>query len=552
MSVPPPSGGGGDGRKPPKPPQRTVIAPLPGARARPAPGPGDGDARPDQGQEQRGARPLPWAGGSGAAWEKPAPDPGVGSAPPADAWGTPPATPSPAASGGGQHAWMGSAGKEQFFPEIARPTEAGPAAARHKIPLEKALESTVTGHAVGANPFTAAAAGLLMLLGRLRSQVVDMQALPLMAHVTREIDGFEARATGRGADPHQALVAKYVLCGTADDVVQNLPGTDREVWVQYAMEARFFNRRTSGVGIFQEIEKALADPARCYDLLELMLICLQLGFEGKYRGAPGGDVDLQRIRRQIYETLRHLRRREDDDISPHWQGFAIATPHQGRRVPLWVVTSLAMALLCGSFIGMRVYLGQDAGRVADGLRGLHPDGTLTLARAATLPDLPPEPEPYVPPVFEAPGQLERIRAALAPEIEAGDLTVETRGNFIAVTANNLVLFDSGRADLREDFLPVARRIAEVLETEPGAIRIVGHTDNVPMSGRGRFRNNQELSVARAEAVAGVIRPALSEAERVEVIGAGEDDPVADNATAEGRAQNRRVEVLIRREEASGI
>ena len=158
----------------------------------------------------------------------------------------------------------------------------------------------------------------------------------------------------------------------------------------------------------------------------------------------------------------------------------------------------------------------------------------------------------MPPVFEAPGQLERIRAALAPEIEAGDLTVEMRGNFIAVTANNLVLFDSGRADLREDFLPVARRIAEVLETEPGAIRIVGHTDNVPMSGRGRFRNNQELSVARAEAVAGVIRPALSEAERVEVIGAGEDDPVADNATAEGRAQNRRVEVLIRREEASGI
>lgn len=554
MSTPPPSGGDDGGRKPPKPPQRTVIAPLPGGRAHPVPGQGAGQGR-------SGARPVPWGGsGPGGAWETPgqggqggqgsAAPQGPGAPPPAGTWGAPPPGTS-GTSGGNQHAWMGSTGKE-FFPEIARPTEARATAPQHKIPLERALQSTVTGHAVGANPFTAAAAGLLMLLGRLRSQVVDMEALPLMAHVTREIDGFEARATARGADPHQALVAKYVLCGTADDVVQNLPGTDREVWVQYAMEARFFNRRTSGVGIFQEIDKALADPARCYDLLELMLICLQQGFEGKYRGAPGGDVDLQRIRRQIYETLRRVRGREDDDISPHWQGFALATAHQGRRVPIWVVVSLAMALLCGGYIGMRVYLGQDAGQVATALRGLHPDGTLTLARASILPDLPAEPAPYVPPVFEGPGQLERIRAALAPEIEAGDLTVDMRGNFIAVTANNLVLFDSGRADLRAGFVPVAERIVEVLDAEPGGIRIVGHTDNVPMSGRGRFRNNQELSVARAEAVAGVIRPALGDPARVEVIGAGEDDPIADNATPEGRAQNRRVEVLIRREEASGI
>lgn len=572
MSTPPPSGGGDGGRKPPKPPQKTVIAPLPGGRAHPAPPPGGGGAwetpapgqgaGPGMGPERRGARPLPWSGsGSGAAWEVPGQGSqgaggqgGPGSAPPGGAWGVPPATPpqgTPGTPGGNQHAWMGSTGKE-FFPEIARPTEAPTAAPHHKIPLERALQSTVTGHAVGANPFTAAAAGLLMLLGRLRSMVVDMEALPLMAHVTREIDGFEARATDRGADPQQALVAKYVLCGTADDVVQNLPGTDREVWVQYAMEARFFNRRTSGVGIFQEIDKALADPARCYDLLELMLICLQQGFEGRYRGAPGGDVDLQRIRRQIYETLRRVRGRDDDDISPHWQGFDMATAHQRRRVPLWVVVSLAMALLCGGYIGMRVYLGHDAGRVAEALRALHPGGPLTLARAATLPDLPAEPTPYVPPVFKASGQLERIRTALADEIGAGDVTVDIRGNFIAVTANNLVLFDSGRADLRAGFVPVAGRIAQVLDAEPGAIRIVGHTDNVPMSGRGRFRNNQELSVARAEAVAGVIRSALSDPDRVEVLGAGEDDPVADNASAEGRAQNRRVEVMIRREEASGI
>lgn len=580
MSSQPPSGNGGG--KGGKPPQRTVIAPLPGAgRARQVPGgqgtgqgggqggdawssepPGQGAG---QGAGRSGARPLPWAGGgqpgpSAPPTHSPGNQPGqpTPGAPPDSAWGTPGSgawgPPSAPPSGGGapRHAWMGSAGQDQFFPDLARPTEETPAAPQHKIPLEKALQSKVTGHAVGDNPFTAAAAGLLMLLGRLRSQVVDMEAMPLMAHVTQEIDGFESRATERGADPQQALVAKYVLCGTADDVVQNLPGTDRDIWVQYAMEARFFNRRTSGVGIFQEIDKALADPVRCYELLELMLICLQLGFEGKYRGAPGGDVDLQRIRRQIYETLRRVRGRDDDDISPHWQGFDMAALHRRRGVPLWIVVSLALALLCGGYLGLRVYLGNDSGRVADTMRALHPGGPLTLARASTLPDLPPEPEPYVPPVFDAPGQLERIRTALAEDIDAGNLTVDLRGNFIAVTANNLVLFDTGSADIREDFVPIAGRIAEVLDEETGDIRIVGHTDNVPMSGRGRFRNNQELSVARAESVAGVIRSALADADRVEVLGRGPDDPVAGNDTPEGRARNRRVEVLIRRDEGENL
>ena len=428
---------------------------------------GQGGTQGGPGRTGSGAR-APALGGRGPPPQPPgaagtAGTTGPGWAPRPESWGAPAAPHRAAAT---RHAWMGSTGQDRFFPDMARPTEEAPAAPQHKIPLDQALQGTVTGHAVGDNPLTAAAAGLLMLLGRLRSQVVDMDAMPLMAHVQQEIDGFEARAEARGADPQQALVAKYVLCGTADDVVQNLPGTDRDVWVQYAMEARFFNRRTSGVGIFQEIDKALADPARSYELLELMLICLQLGFEGKYRGAPGGDVDLQRIRRQIYETLRRVRPRDDDDISPHWQGFDMAALHQRRGVPLWVVISLALALLCGGYIGLRVYLGTESGQVADAMRTLHPREPLTLARATTLPDLPPEPEPYTPPVFEAPDQLERIRTALSDDIEAGNLTADTRGNFIAVTANNLVLFDTGSADIRADFVPIAERIAKVLDSEP--------------------------------------------------------------------------------------
>ncbi len=467
-------------------------------------------------------------------------------------WGNPlPAGPS--ASGASQNAWMGSTASDQFFPELARP-DAAPARPVEvpRISLEQALSGTSAEHAGASNPLTAAASGLLILFGRLRSQIVEMQALPLMTHVAHELDSFEQRAVQAGADPQEALVAKYVLCGTADDIVQNLPGTDRDMWVQYSMEARFFNRRTSGVGIFEEIDKALMDAQRRYALLELMLTCLSLGFEGRFRGAPGGDVDLQQKRRQIYETLRHVRGRADDDISPHWQGIQATPLYQRRRVPLWVVACLVLALLTGGYLGMRLYLSDVSGQLSDRMRALHPRDTLALMHVATPTatpsDLSPDPEPYVAPAFAAPAQLDRIRSALAAEIAAGALSAETRGSFIAVTANNIVLFSSGSAEARDEFRPIAARIAAMLNNEPGDVQVVGHTDSDRLSSRNRFGSNQGLSVARAQSVADMLLPLLTSPERVEVIGRGEDDPIASNATTEGKATNRRVEVLIRRED----
>ena len=541
------------GQPPRKPPQKTVIGGLPGDDGfapRPAPIPGSPAAHGGGGQKTV-IGGLPPAGGGQPF--SPQPMPGGFQPPPADPFaGSQPGAAEPRElDAGSARAWMGAqAPADSFFPDIARPQPQRQSAPLRKIPLEEALRARSAGHNAGTNPLTVAAAGLLVLFGRLRSQVVDMEALPLMNHVTREIEEFERRAVDAGADPQDALIGKYALCGTADDIVQNLPGTDRHIWVQYSMVARFFNRRTSGVGFFQEAEKALADPIRKYHLLELMLTCLQLGFEGQYRTMPGGEVELQRIRRQIFETLRRVKPRGDDDISPNWQGVEIAARRQGARVPVWVVASLAAFILAGSYVGMRVLLAEDGSTLAERMRSMHPTEGVTIVRAAVVaavPGIQVEPTVYEPPPPPETTQLERIRDALAGDIEAGTLRIDTAGNFIAVTANNLVLFDSGSAEAREAFRDVANRIAAVLEAETGEIRIVGHTDSVPLSGRGRFKNNHELSVARAESVHRMIAPALSQPDRIEVIGRGEDEPIADNATAEGRAENRRVEVLIRRD-----
>jgi type VI secretion system protein ImpK len=175
--------------------------------------------------------------------------------------------------------------------------------------------------------------------------------------------------------------------------------------------------------------------------------------------------------------------------------------------------------------------------------------------ALLQPPAPPQPQPVsvqrvVAPPPPAPriGQLERIRGALDAEIRAGSISVDPFGGWIAIRVGNLITFNSGQAAVLPGFIPVARRIAEIVEGEKGPIRIVGHTDDQALGAGGPYRDNQALSVARAEAVAGLLRSALTDGGRIATDGRGASEPIADNASADGRARNRRVEVLVTRAE----
>lgn len=174
--------------------------------------------------------------------------------------------------------------------------------------------------------------------------------------------------------------------------------------------------------------------------------------------------------------------------------------------------------------------------------------------ALLIPFLLPAPKPAQPVAAQPapapaprPSQLDRIRAALAEEIKAGSISVDPFGSWIAIRVGNLITFASGQATALPGFVPVARRIAGVIDSEKGPVRIVGHTDDQAVTAGGPFRDNQALSVARAEAVAALIRPALREGGRLAVDGRGSSEAIADNASIEGRARNRRVEILITRE-----
>jgi chemotaxis protein MotB len=106
-------------------------------------------------------------------------------------------------------------------------------------------------------------------------------------------------------------------------------------------------------------------------------------------------------------------------------------------------------------------------------------------------------------------------------------------------------FDSGEVRIRQEMLPLLKKIASVLKGTTGEIVIAGHTDNVPVSGI-KFRSNLQLSVERAARVTEFLmaQEAISP-KRISAVGFGKYRPLASNDTNEGRKRNRRVEIIIK-------
>ncbi|CDX51312.1 conserved hypothetical protein [Mesorhizobium plurifarium] len=428
------------------------------------------------------------------------------------------------------------------------PSPGAAANAAPGLPQDALIDAANGVRYAAANPILAAAAPLLMLFGQLRLMPVERQAAPLAEHIADAIESFDRAIAKAGVAEEDARIAKFALCETADDLVGNLPWPSKDSWLPHSLVTRFFHTQPTGAGFYEALNNILARPEAHYDLLELMHACLSLGFEGQYRGLAQQRNTLERVRRDVYDTLRYFKPRAGDDISPRWQGMAAALPKPRARLPLWAVAAAAASLVTAAFFGLRVLITDEGDATAGELLALNPSTPVTIERASVAPTEPAQASPP-PPVVPDTTQIDRIRAALAKEIAGGGLSVGEKGEFIVVEINNQLLFASGQAELKAQFKPVAADIATALDAEPGPINIIGHTDNVKPKKSSQFKSNFDLSVARAKAVQALMAKQLKDPTRLSADGKGEDEPIADNGTADGRARNRRVDVMVPKQES---
>lgn len=400
------------------------------------------------------------------------------------------------------------------------------------------------------NPILRSAGPLLLLLGRLRVALARASFANLMELVADAIKFFEKDIRSAGITDAQANTAKYIICATADDIVQNIPTDDRHVWTQYSMLSRFFGERTGGVRFFDELNRLKQDPLLNYDVLELQHTCLALGFQGVHRTSAGGVATLQQVQRDLYETLRRVRPKAYRELSPRWRGQNLAMRARRAMLPWWGVTGILGLALFGIYFVLLYWLSGTVDVAANDMASLLGRDKLSLERKAATVELPPVIPPAEPDKIT---QMRRICTALAPEVSSDKIAVEQTANQIAIRIANILLFDSGSATVVDQFKPIGARVAETLDKETGYIKIVGHTDNTPISSSNvRFPSNFQLSVERAKSVAAVLRPALANADRLQTDGKGETAPISDNKTPDGRARNRRVEVVIERTDSGPV
>lgn len=462
-------------------------------------------------------RPSPLQGLGGQP-TPPAQPPGWG-APPApaeNAWGAPQHTPPPPPQ-----------------PSYTPPPPSAPRAAPMRL-RDDDVPLPATPPAV-RNRLMTEAAPLLALAASVRTGRARTPMPELHRQASGAIATFDRATQGQYPDETRTR-AKYALCATLDDIAQNLPGTgvDGAEWARRSMVVQFFQENIGGDRFWQLTDDMLARPAQNADIIELFHACLAAGFEGRFRIMPDGKRRLSEIASQLYGALEHPRSLSQAQLVEHWRGEAAPL----RKVGLWGYVALAAAIAAGVllliYIVLRLILLASGGDADTAVAAINPDDPLRLSRAAAAP-----------PVPAASGQADGLRQFLAPEISRRLVTVEEDASTVRVRTTVGELFRSASDQLTAGRRPLFERIGEAIEKEAGQVTIEGHADSDRVGGL-TFPDNAALSQARAATVAEIIGAQLTDPGRIVVQGFGDARPIASNASAAGKSQNRRVEIVVPR------
>ncbi|MEO8240862.1 MAG: type IVB secretion system protein IcmH/DotU [bacterium] len=391
----------------------------------------------------------------------------------------------------------------------------------------------------GMNPLTALATPLLSLVSRIRNRAQHMDPEKLRQSVMAEVRGFENAALKAGQDAQKVKVARYALCATLDDVVLNTPWGEQSVWAQQSMVGTFHRETVGGDRFYDLLARLEQDPNTNIDLLEFLYMCLSLGFEGRLRVEAGGADKHLQIRNALARIIRGQRGDVERDLSPRWKG--VLRPYKALSAwrPVWIAVGATAAILALTYGGLAWALGQRSSTVLDQIAAIDSGKPATLLRRA-----PPPPPP--PPQKEEVDHVAKLSSFLEQEIKDQVVTVFQKGNTVTIRLAGSGMFGSGSDALKPEFLPIITRVGEAMKGEEGNVVIAGHSDSSKVGG-GRFKSNLELSQARADAVLKLLLPVVSDPKRWIAEGHGDKEPIADNKTKEGRATNRRIEILLVKE-----
>lgn len=366
----------------------------------------------------------------------------------------------------------------------------------------------------GLNPILSEAGELLYLARQFQqasSMMVDLETLrqSLKIKVEAFVNGMR-----RHVVRHEHVAsASYVVCTFVDEVISGRPWG--KAWPSMSLLEHFHQERLGGDRCFRDLEKQKEAPQENRDVLELMYVCMSYGFFGRYQILDDGKQKHEALRKNLGSLLCTLRPVEQGVLSRGWEGVLAPQRHLLAQVPVWVWGAALAFLLLFVYLFFALRLGQQSDPVYGGIQGL---------RVA----------------YSSSGKFSTI--FLEKEIRDGLVGVKEDGKKVVVTILADTFFDSGSAEVSNTrAVSIIERIGDELAKIQGSVLVNGHTDDQPI--KRKFKSNWELSEARAESVAAILRKTVDR-DRIEVKGSADSVSIGDNASSEGRAKNRRVEITV--------
>lgn len=379
------------------------------------------------------------------------------------------------------------------------------------------------------NPLLEAAQPLLRALCDMPKELSADRVEVLHRLLVREVTTFQMVCSNAQIRNEHVVAASYALCTAIDEAANRTAwgggvGGSTGVWAKQQLAQKFHDDHKGGEKVFLLIGRLAASPQEHIDLLDLLFFILALGFEGRYHSPTNGPRQLETIRHRLYDIVMRARGDVPRALSPHWKGVGAGKFRLLRTVPVWVTVSLLSLGLLGQYAWYKYQLVHSSTEVEASIRAI---GALR----------PPPPPP-------APAHRSlRLKELLAPEIARGSVSVEEDDAHSAVSFKGDDMFVPGQARVNARLLPTIAKVANEINEVSGTVRITGHSDNRPIKTR-QFPDNQALSEQRAAAVAEVLKSRGVALDRLVVEGRGDTQPMADNATAPGRARNRRVDIVV--------
>lgn len=211
---------------------------------------------------------------------------------------------------------------------------------------------------VSLNPLVAAACRLLSEVVRLKHNCAPEDLTVLNGKLAEWVKVFEARAVHSGMESSEVSLAGYLLCTVADEAVVTTSWGNESQWSKMSLLSSFHNETRGGERFFEMLDFCSKNPVKHLPMLELMYLCLSLGFQGKYRVQPRGTVEVEAIRDALFRQIRQLRGDVPRGVSPHWEGRTDHRDGVVRMVPGWMVLLFTLVCLVVMYSGFAWVLGE--------------------------------------------------------------------------------------------------------------------------------------------------------------------------------------------------